>query len=261
MQAAAGEAQTMGLPLVTGTKAYWFLARAGGVTAYLLLWFATLWGVLMAGKMTKGVVDPPLAFGLHEFFPTLAMVFAAIHAAVLLGDAYIGFNLIDMLVPFQAPYRTVWTGLGSLAFYLSVALIASFYLKRLVNRKLWRAFHYTAYLAFTLALVHGLMAGTDSTLPAVRWMYILTGASLLFATIYRILAMAKPARAAAPAIRPTRPAAPAGLALATVPVEVRPRRCAGLRNQMAVPRRRGEHVAPAQGVMDTDGRDLPISDP
>ena len=51
MQAAAGEVQTMGLPLVTGTKAYWFLARAGGVTAYFLLWFATLWGVLIANGM------------------------------------------------------------------------------------------------------------------------------------------------------------------------------------------------------------------
>ncbi len=236
MQAAAGEAQTMGLPLVTGTKAYWFLARAGGVTAYFLLWFATLWGVLMAGKMTKGVVDPPLAFGLHEFFPTLAMVFAAIHAVVLLGDAYIGFNLFDVLVPFRAPYRTLWTGLGSLAFYLSVALIASFYLKRLVNRKLWRAFHYMAYVAFTLALVHGLMAGTDSTLPAVRWMYILTGASLLFATIYRILAMTKPARTATPAARTARLTAPAGMELATVPADSRPtpvRRA--VRNPVAAP--------------------------
>ena len=239
LHAAAGEAQTMGLPLVTGTKAYWFLARAGGVTAYLLLWFGTLWGVLMTGKLTKGVVDPPLAFGLHEFFPILALVFAAIHAAVLLGDAYIGFNLIDILVPFQAPYRTLWTGLGSLAFYLSVALIASFYLKRLVNRKLWRAFHYTAYLAFTLALVHGLMAGTDSTLPAVRWMYILTGALLLFATIYRILAMAKPARASAPAIRPSRPAAYAGLTLATVPADVHP-----------TPMRRAAQPAPPAGAPD-----------
>jgi len=179
----ASQAHTMGLPLVADTKAYWFMARAGGFVAYLLLWFATLWGIMMGSKLTKGA----LAFGLHEFLPILAMVFAALHAIVLLGDQYIGFSVLNLLVPFSAPYQPLWTGLGTLSLYLSVALIASFYVKSLVSRKVWRMFHYTAYLAFFMALVHGLMAGTDSSLPAVRWMYLLTGASLIFVTFFRIL--------------------------------------------------------------------------
>ncbi len=209
----AQEAQLMGLPLVEGSKAYWYTARAGGVVAYLLLWLATLWGVMMSSKMAKGTIDATLLYGMHEFLPTLAMVFAALHAVVLLGDAYIGFNLVNLLVPFTTSYRPLWTGLGSVALYLSLALIASFYLKNLVSRKVWRAFHFVTYLAFGLALVHGIMAGTDTGNPMVRWMYILTGATLLFATLYRILmvrgeAAAKPASAASraePAARRPRP--------------------------------------------------------
>lgn len=209
----AQEAQLMGLPLVEGSKAYWYTARAGGVVAYLLLWLATLWGVMMSSKMAKGTIDATLLYGMHEFLPTLAMVFAALHAVVLLGDAYIGFNLVNLLVPFTTSYRPLWTGLGSVALYLSLALIASFYLKNLVSRKVWRAFHFVTYLAFGLALVHGIMAGTDTGNPVVRWMYILTGAALLFATLYRILmvrgeAAAKPAPAASraePAARRPRP--------------------------------------------------------
>ena len=202
----AQEAQVMGLPLVEGSKAYWYTARAGGLIAYLLLWLATMWGVMMSSKMAKGMIDATLLYGMHEFLPTLAMVFATLHAVVLMGDAYIGFSLVNLLVPFTTSYRPLWTGLGSVALYLSIALIASFYLKSLVSRKVWRAFHFVTYLAFGLALVHGVMAGTDTGNPVVRWMYILTGAALLFVTLYRILtvrgeAAAKPA----PVTRPTRP--------------------------------------------------------
>jgi predicted ferric reductase len=177
----------MGIPLVEGTKAFWYVARAGGLIAYLLLWMATLWGVLISSKMAKGWIDGTLLYNMHEFLPILAMLFASLHAVVLLGDAYIGFSVLDLLIPFRAPYRPLWTGLGSLALYLSIALIASFYLRGLISRRAWRTFHYLTYLAFVLALVHGLMAGTDSSQPAVYWMYVATGATLLFATLYRVL--------------------------------------------------------------------------
>jgi len=185
--AVSSEAQTMGLTLARGTKAFWYVARAGGLLAYLLLWLATLWGVLISSKMVKGWVDGTMLYDMHEFLPMLAMVFAVVHAAVLLGDAYIGFDLFDLLIPFRAPYRPLWTGLGSLALYLSLALIASFYLRSLISRRMWRLLHYLTYLAFGLALIHGLLAGTDSSQPVVYAMYIATGATLLFATIYRVL--------------------------------------------------------------------------
>ncbi len=47
---------------------------------------------------------------------------------------------------------------------------------------------------FALALTHGLMSGTDSAVPLIRGMYVASGASLLFLTIYRVLvAGARPA--------------------------------------------------------------------
>ncbi|MEZ4559734.1 MAG: hypothetical protein R2854_25395 [Caldilineaceae bacterium] len=56
-----------------------------------------------------------------------------------------------------------------------------------------------------LALVHGLMAGSDSGLLAVRGMYLFTGMSVLFATYYRIfMAKAKPAKTHAAAATPAK---------------------------------------------------------
>ena len=200
--AATDQAQAMGLPLAAGSKAYWYMARAGGVLSYILLWLATCWGIMMSSKFIKGVVDVPVAYALHEYLPILGVVFAALHAVVLLGDSYIAFKPWQLLVPFASPYKPFWTGLGVLAFYLSVALIASFYVRKRIGQKTWRALHYTSYLAFLIALLHGVMAGSDSGATAMRALYLVTGGLSLFLLLYRLLAYApKPARGAV-AVRP-----------------------------------------------------------
>ena len=200
--AVAEQAQAMGLPLAAGSKAYWYMARAGGVLSYILLWLATCWGMMMSSKIIKGLVDVPVAYALHEYLPILGVVFAALHAVVLLGDSYIAFKPWQILVPFASPYKPFWTGLGVLAFYLSIALIASFYVRKRIGQKTWRALHYTSYLAFLIALLHGVMAGSDSGTTAMRVLYLVTGAVSVFLLLYRLLAYApRPARVAA-AVRP-----------------------------------------------------------
>lgn len=181
------EGQIMGLPLAKGSKAYWYLARVGGLLSYLLLWLATLWGVFMSGQTFKGRFNASILYAMHEFLSILALLFTVIHAAVLLGDNYIGFTALDLLIPFRSPYRPVWVSLGILAFYLSSAIIASFYVRSMIGRRAWRLLHYSTYLAFILALVHGIMSGTDVSLPFVQWMYVLTGQTLVLVTFHRIV--------------------------------------------------------------------------
>jgi DMSO/TMAO reductase YedYZ heme-binding membrane subunit len=193
----AEQARTMGLPLATGSQAYWYVARAGGVVAYVLLWLATCWGVMMSSKVIKGVVDVPVAFALHEYLPILGVVFAVLHALVLLGDDYIGFTPWQLFVPFTSPYKPLWTGLGVLAFYLFIALIASFYVRQKIGQKTWRTLHYTSYVGFLMALLHGLMAGSDSAAPAMRTLYLITGGAAIFLVLFRLLAYAPRARRAA----------------------------------------------------------------
>jgi DMSO/TMAO reductase YedYZ heme-binding membrane subunit len=189
--ASAGhQAQLMGLPLTEGSHAYWYLARAGGVAAYLLLWLATCWGIMMSSKVIKGVVDVPVAYALHEYLPILGVVFAIFHAVVLLGDSYIQFAPWQLLVPFAGPYKPLWTGMGILSLYLSAALIASFYIRKRIGQKTWRALHYTSYLSFLLALLHGVMAGSDSGTSTMQVTYAVTGGFSVFLLLYRMLAYA-----------------------------------------------------------------------
>jgi predicted ferric reductase len=185
------QAVLMGLPLVNSTPAYWYMARAGGIVAYLLLWLSTVWGLTLSTKITDGLIPAPIAYGLHEFLSLGAVVFAILHGAVLLGDEYFQFNLIHLIVPYTAPYQPFWTGLGTITLYLTVILTASFYLRKQIGQKTWRALHYLTFAGYMLALLHGLMAGTDTALPVIKLMYLGTGFTVLFLTYYRLFTLKK----------------------------------------------------------------------
>ncbi len=82
--------------------------------------------------------------------------------------------------------------------YLSTILTGSFYLRKQIGQKVWRALHYFTFVAYILALVHAIMAGTDSSVRLVQAMYLLTGSSVLFLVYYRLFTLkvktARPAR-------------------------------------------------------------------
>jgi DMSO/TMAO reductase YedYZ heme-binding membrane subunit len=68
-----------------------------------------------------------------------------------------------------------------------------------MGRRAWRLVHALSFVVFALALAHGVMSGSDSDAVWARAIYWASGGSVLFLTIYRVLA----ARAAG--ARPARP--------------------------------------------------------
>jgi len=183
------EAQLMGLPLTGHTSAFWYMARAGGIVGYLLLWLSMVWGLTLSTKITAGKVPAPIAYGLHEFLSVLALLFSVLHAVVLLGDKYIQFNIFHLLIPFISPYQPVWTGLGIIGLYLSLIFTGTFYIRKFIGQKTWRFLHYFTFTAYLLVLAHGLMAGTDTPHPVVKLLYLGTGLSLLFLIYYRLFTL------------------------------------------------------------------------
>lgn len=185
----AEQAQLMSLPLAEKTSAYWYMARIGGIISYLLLWLSTVWGLVLSTKIVSKVISPAVVYGLHEFLAILTLCFVMLHSFILMGDQYVRFNIFQILIPFTATYEPLWTGLGITAFYLSAAMTFSFYIRKQIGQKVWRTLHYLTFIAYALALVHGLMAGTDSSLLMMKLMYLGTGASVLFLVFFRLLTL------------------------------------------------------------------------
>jgi len=187
-----------GLFALSTTQTMWYVTRAAGIISYLLLWLSTVWGLAVSNKILDPVLHRAFTYDFHQFLSLLAIGFIALHIVVLLADKYLPFSVAQILVPFSAPYRPVWVGLGTIGLYLTLLVSITFYIRKWIGQKTFRVIHLLSYLAFIGAALHGLFAGTDSPLPTVQAMYLVTTLSVIFLTAYRIVmsAQAKRQRAA-----------------------------------------------------------------
>ena len=108
------------------------------------------------------------------------------HVYILLGDAYFNFNIWQLSLPFLSPYRTWQTAAGIAGLYAMVAVIASFYVRQFIGYRTWRAIHFFTFAMFAMVALHGITAGTDTTQPWAKLIYITTGAGTLALIIYRV---------------------------------------------------------------------------
>ena len=173
-------------------QAYWDLARSAGIVAYLLMWLSVAFGLIITNRMARVWPGGPTAFDLHQFSSLLGLGFAVFHGLLLLGDQFIKFTLPQILIPFASVnYKTIWVGLGQLAFYALIPITFSFYVRRQIGANVWRAIHYVSFIAFSMVTVHGLLAGSDTTNPVVIGLYGMTGLSVVFLTLYRMTTMVR----------------------------------------------------------------------
>src|SRR4051794_2367524 len=190
----------------TSPQGYWYISRASAFVAYGLLWLSMLAGLGITSNAARFWPGMLTSLEIHRCASLLGLGFALLHALVLLGDQYIGYSLVQLIVPFAASsYRPQWVGFGQLAFYLLAVVAFSFYIKTRLGTRTWRAIHALSFSLFLMTLIHGVQSGTDGSSTWAMALYVTTGGSVLFGTIYRILA----ARAG----RPRHVAAATGLVL------------------------------------------------
>jgi len=167
---------------------YWYLGRAGGFVAFGLLFASVALGLAVSSRVFDGLLARPWVFEMHQFLSLFVLVAILFHALILLPDPYAQFRLQELLVPFESHYRAFAVGVGVIVLYGSIIVSASFWMKGLIGQRGWRALHYLTFLLFAGAIVHGIMAGTDSREPWAQWTYVGAGLAVLFLTFFRILA-------------------------------------------------------------------------
>lgn len=178
---------------------FWILARATGLTAYVLLTLSVLAGLTVKSKPFGKAVRPPAVTDLHRFLALLGLGAVAIHGITLVLDTTIKITPTALLVPGLVPYRPVWTSLGVLAAELMLLVYVSFGLRKRIGVRNWRRLHYATYAIFAAATLHGLLAGTDTSQRWAIWLYAGAVGAVVAATTWRALT----AGAARPA--PVRP--------------------------------------------------------
>lgn len=163
---------------------WWYISRASGLMAYLLVWLSTLWGFAVSSKIFDPLLERVYSYDFHELLSLLSLVFTALHGVVLIFDHVEPFSWGEVFIPFISAYRPFWTGIGIIAFYLMVLVTVTFYIRSLISMRVFRVIHYLSIAAYAGALFHSLYAGTDSSLPWAQWIYWGSFLSTVFFLVY-----------------------------------------------------------------------------
>jgi sulfoxide reductase heme-binding subunit YedZ len=180
----------------------WYVARAGGVVAYLLLTFAVCAGIGLAGR-ARVPGFPRLAVNeLHRFAGILAGTFIAIHVGAVLLDPYVHFSAVQALVPLADSYRPLAVAFGIVAAELLIALAVTNRLRKVLPRRIWRGAHYLNFAVWASATIHGISAGTDNATMWLMAIYVTAIATVCGLAYWRF---AEPAKTGAPVPQRAKP--------------------------------------------------------
>ena len=164
----------------------WYTIRATGVVALVLLTATTVLGMLSASRVRTRRWPAFAQVDLHKRATLFALVFLGLHVLTAVVDTYVNVGILSVVVPFASPFKTFWTGLGTIAVDLLLAVAISSALRQRIAARTWRALHWLAYACWPFALAHALGAGTDA---AQLWMDAIAAActiAVLCALTWRI---------------------------------------------------------------------------
>jgi sulfoxide reductase heme-binding subunit YedZ len=179
---------------VASSTFFWITSRAAGTTAMVLASVAVGLGLTMGGKLVRGAAAERRA--IHEILSLSVLMAIAVHGLALVGDSWLHPSLLDVTVPFAAPYKTLYTSLGIIAGWGLAILGLAFYARRRIGASRWKSIHRFTAVAWLLALVHTFTEGSDVGRPWFIALIALTAAPALVLLVVRHVRPAKRARAA-----------------------------------------------------------------
>ncbi|UZJ31221.1 hypothetical protein [Streptomyces endophytica] len=138
-----------------------FLDFGAGVLALVSLSVTVLWGLAATDRMVLQTGHRLLAQAVHRGTGVAGLGFLGLHIWVKIAEGHT--TGVSAAVPFTDGARPGLIGLGTLAAYVFVAVAVTGAVRGaftgIAASRWWRALHMSAYLAWGLALVHGLKSG------------------------------------------------------------------------------------------------------
>ncbi|HLV99458.1 MAG TPA: hypothetical protein VKT82_12360 [Ktedonobacterales bacterium] len=175
----------------------WYLTRTTAVAAYIVLTVLVALGLLRSTARLSGGRISWMVDEVHQFLGTLFGILVGAHLLTLLLDPFISFSPVNFVVPLNEPYSPLAVDLGVVALWTVVLVLGSSWLRRHLPHRYWRALHYLGFITFALVTLHGLFAGTDSSLLWMRIVYAGAAAAVGFLVLMRMFVRPNKTSAAA----------------------------------------------------------------
>lgn len=158
---------------MSSAELIWVLVRASGLVAVLTATVSVVLGAVSSISPAPGRIRSErdldrrvLRQYAHRSAGVVTLAMIVLHAVLIVVDSYVTVSVTGLLVPFTAGYDAIALGIGTVAAYLFVITAITGALRSRISsergQRAWRAVHLTAYAGWGAAMVHGLMAGTDT---------------------------------------------------------------------------------------------------
>jgi methionine sulfoxide reductase heme-binding subunit len=173
--------------VTVGPSVSWYLTRASGAVALVLLTAAVVIGIAAIARMRAPGIPRFVIDGIHRTASMLAVAFLAIHIVTAVLDSFAPISLWDAFIPFIGAYRPLWLGLGAVAFDLLLAVTITSLVRARMGHAAWRGIHWLAYAAWPVAVLHGFGTGSD---VHQTWLVAVTVAciiAVLLAVVARVM--------------------------------------------------------------------------
>ncbi len=148
-----------------------FLLKYAGVFALIGLTAAVGVGVLATDRIVMRPGSRVVAQSVHRGVSLAALTALIAHITLEIVAHRVG--PVDAVIPFISRFRTLYTGIGTLAFDLFILIVITGAVRgRFAGKRprAWRGIHACAYLCWLFAVVHGLLGGRAAK-PYVDWSY------------------------------------------------------------------------------------------
>ncbi len=159
-----------------GPNALWYLTRATGAVALILLSGSVVLGVANIGRVQTDAWPRFVVDGLHRNISLLALVLLLVHIVTSVLDPFASIHVLDAIIPFIASYRPLWLGLGAFASDLLIAIALTSVVRRRLGHTAWRAIHWLAYVCWPVAVLHTVGTGSD---VKQAWLLLITAACIV----------------------------------------------------------------------------------
>lgn len=162
-------------------QVWWYLARASGLVALVLVVGMLTLGVLLTTRAMKPHDRPAWLLVMHRWCSSLVVVGTVIHMVALVADSYVHFGVLQLMVPMTSRWRPVAVSFGVVAFWILVAVHVSSLMMKRLPKTAWRRIHSLSAVLVWCAVVHGALAGTDAGSPvyqAMAWLLVSAAVSV-----------------------------------------------------------------------------------
>lgn len=174
------------------TQALWYLSRATGLVAFVVLSLVVVLGATIGRKGKIPGLPRFAGVGFHRNAALFAVALLAIHIGTAVIDPFVTIGWVAAIVPFSSHYKPLWLGLGALALDLGAAVVVTSLLRRRIGIRIWRAVHWLAYAIWPLAAAHGIGAAADLRSGVLFAVVLMTIMAVLVAVGWRCRAALTP---------------------------------------------------------------------